>query len=62
MTVGNAGASDAVSQGTNIFTDDVLNKHQRAEFSQKRYEKELKKLFLELIKPQEWVSPQRREL
>jgi hypothetical protein len=62
MTVGNAGASDAVSQGTNIFTDDVLNKHQRAEFSQKRYEKELKKLFLELIKPQEWVSPQRRAL
>ena len=62
MTVGNAGASDAVSQGMNIFTDDVLNKHQRAEFSQKRYEKELKKLFLELIKPQEWVSPQRREL
>jgi len=45
MTVGNAGASDAVSPGANIFTDNVLNKHQRAKLSQKRYEKRTQKAF-----------------
>jgi polyphosphate kinase 2 len=33
-----------------------LHKHQQAELSKKRYEKELKKLFLELIRLQEWVT------
>jgi len=41
---------------TGNFTHDDLHKHQREELSKKRYEKELKRLFLELVKLQEWVS------
>ena len=38
------------------ITHDDLHKQPREELSKKHYEKELKKLYLELIKPQEWVS------
>jgi polyphosphate kinase 2 (PPK2 family) len=37
------------------FTIDDLHKDQQQELSKRRYEKELKKLFLELVKLQEWV-------
>ena len=37
------------------FTIDDLHKDQKQELSKRRYEKELKKLFLELVKLQEWV-------
>jgi len=37
-------------------THDDLHKQPREELSKKHYEKELKKLYLELIKLQEWVS------
>ena len=36
------------------FTIDDLHKSQQQELSKRRYEKELKKLFLELVKLQEW--------
>ena len=38
------------------ITHDDLHKQPREELSKKHYEKELKKLYLELIKLQEWVS------
>ena len=41
---------------TGHFTHDDLHKQPREELSKKQYEKELKKLFLELIKLQEWVT------
>ena len=37
------------------FTIDDLHNDQQQELSKRRYEKELKKLFLELAKLQEWV-------
>jgi polyphosphate kinase 2 len=37
------------------FTIDDLHKNQQQELSKRRYEKELKNLFLELVKLQEWV-------
>ena len=40
-------------------THDDLHKQPREELSKKQYEKELKKLFLELIKLQEWVTTTR---
>jgi polyphosphate kinase 2 len=41
---------------TGTLTYDDLHKQPREELSKKQYEKELKKLFLELIKLQEWVT------
>ncbi|MFN5142974.1 MAG: polyphosphate kinase 2, partial [Burkholderiales bacterium] len=41
---------------TGSFTHDDLHQQPREELSKKRYEKELKHLFLELIKLQEWVT------
>jgi len=41
---------------TGHFTHEDLHKQPREELSKKQYEKELKKLFLELIKLQEWVT------
>jgi polyphosphate kinase 2 (PPK2 family) len=37
------------------FTIDDLHQNQQQELSKRRYEKELKNLFLELVKLQEWV-------
>jgi len=41
---------------TGSFAHDDLHQQPREELSKKRYEKELKNLFLELIKLQEWVT------
>jgi polyphosphate kinase len=48
-------AASLARADTGTFTHDDLHKQPREELSKKQYEKELKKLFLELIKLQEWV-------
>ena len=50
------GPDESSRHDSTHVTHDDLHKQPREELSKKHYEKELKKLYLELIKLQEWVS------
>ena len=52
----NSSASSKLPTEAEVFTHDDLHKQPLKKLSKKRYEKELKKLFLELVKLQEWVT------